>query len=234
MNSSRGPRGDQPDPLGRSAAHHVQQDHQLRSQPRPQRSYPSSFAPSSTTNVTVRPFAAALGCPGVPSKPPIPPGAATVDACGDHHLANHHHPHQPGLVTGDRVVISNVTGNSAANGVFTVTALNANQFTLDGSTGNGTWTGGGSIQACQPSPAACSATPARTDFSRFRNVADTTDPVASAQVAPASRFAVIPGPTGQVRTSRWPPTARAPFVPRSSGLTLAAPHCRWTRSPPPA
>jgi len=43
--------------------------------------FPASFTPSSTTNVTVKPFAAALGCPGVPSKPPIPPGAATVDAC---------------------------------------------------------------------------------------------------------------------------------------------------------
>lgn len=159
--------------------------------------FPASFAPSSTTNVTVKPFAAALGCPGVPSKPPIPPGAATVDACD---AATNTSPititaTNHGLGTGDRVAISNVTGNSAANGVFTVTALNANQFTLDGSTGNGTWTGGGSIQACQPSPAACSATPARTDFSRFRSVADATDPVASAQVAPASRFAVIPGQT---------------------------------------
>ncbi|MDQ6928787.1 MAG: hypothetical protein M3159_09045, partial [Actinomycetota bacterium] len=153
--------------------------------------FPSTFTRSSTTNVTVKPFAVALGCPAAP------PGSATVDACDAATNAapititatNH------GLVTGDRVVISNVTGNTAANGVFIVTVLNANQFTLNGSSGSGTWTGGGAIQACLPSPNACAASPARTDFSRFRSVADGTDPAASAETTAASRFAVIPGQT---------------------------------------
>lgn len=151
--------------------------------------FPATFTRSSMTNVTVKPFAVALGCPGSGL------GAASVDACDAATNAspititatNH------GLATGDRAVISNVTGNTAANGDFIVTVLNANQFTLNGSAGNGTWAGGGSVQSCLPSPAPCSATPARTDFSRFRSVADATDPVAGAQVAAASRFAVIPG-----------------------------------------
>ncbi len=153
--------------------------------------FPTTFTRSSATNVTVKPFAVALGCPAAASQP----GGAPVDACDAATNAspititatNH------GLVTGDRVVLSDVTGNTAANGVSVVTVLNANQFTLNGSAGNGVWAGGGSIQACLPSPAACAATPARTDFSRFRSVADATDPVAGAQVAAASQLAVVPG-----------------------------------------
>lgn len=48
-----------------------------------------------------------------------------------------------GLVTGQRVTISGVGGNTAANGTFVVTVLTSNTFSLDGSTGNGTYTSGG-------------------------------------------------------------------------------------------
>lgn len=48
-----------------------------------------------------------------------------------------------GLSTGDHIYIDNVEGNTAANGNFTVTALESNVFTLDGSTGNGEYTKGG-------------------------------------------------------------------------------------------
>lgn len=48
-----------------------------------------------------------------------------------------------GLETGNRVVISSVGGNTAANGTFTITKVNANSFSLDGSTGNGAYTSGG-------------------------------------------------------------------------------------------
>lgn len=41
------------------------------------------------------------------------------------------------LETGDIVVISGVGGNTNANGIWTVTKVDADQFTLDGSTGNG-------------------------------------------------------------------------------------------------
>ena len=45
--------------------------------------------------------------------------------------------------TGDTAVISGVTGNTAANGTWTVTRINSSTFSLNGSTGNGAWTGGG-------------------------------------------------------------------------------------------
>ncbi|MFO1001216.1 MAG: hypothetical protein U0936_12800, partial [Planctomycetaceae bacterium] len=47
-----------------------------------------------------------------------------------------------GLTTGQRVRISNVNGNTAANGVFKITVVDANTFRLDGTTGNGTYNPG--------------------------------------------------------------------------------------------
>ncbi|MFO0425530.1 MAG: hypothetical protein ACK526_03110 [Planctomyces sp.] len=44
-----------------------------------------------------------------------------------------------GLITGQRVRISNVGGNTAANGVFQITQIDANRFSLNGTTGNGTY-----------------------------------------------------------------------------------------------
>ena len=50
-----------------------------------------------------------------------------------------------GLSTGTKVFVTGVRGNTAANGIFTITisATDPTLFTLDGSAGNGTWTGGG-------------------------------------------------------------------------------------------
>jgi hypothetical protein len=42
-----------------------------------------------------------------------------------------------GLQTGAQVVISGVLGNTAANGTWTITLVDDNEFTLNGSTGNG-------------------------------------------------------------------------------------------------
>ncbi len=42
-----------------------------------------------------------------------------------------------GRQTGDQVEIKDVLGNTAANGVWTVTNVDADSFSLDGSTGNG-------------------------------------------------------------------------------------------------
>lgn len=50
-----------------------------------------------------------------------------------------------GLQTGNRVVVSSVGGNTSANGNFTITRTGANTFTLDGSTGNGAYTSGGTV-----------------------------------------------------------------------------------------
>ena len=47
-----------------------------------------------------------------------------------------------GLVTGQQVVISGATGNTAANGTWTVTAIDANDFSLNTSTGNNIYNGG--------------------------------------------------------------------------------------------
>lgn len=49
------------------------------------------------------------------------------------------------LTTGQTVTITGVTGNTAANGTWTITSLNAHEFTLDGSVGNGAYTGGGTV-----------------------------------------------------------------------------------------
>lgn len=49
-----------------------------------------------------------------------------------------------GLSTGTRVTVASVGGNTAANGTFQITAVDSNSFSLDGSTGNGSYTSGGS------------------------------------------------------------------------------------------
>jgi hypothetical protein len=51
-----------------------------------------------------------------------------------------------GLATGDTVVIDGVAGNTAANGVFTITIIDADRFSLDGSHGDGTYASSGTWQ----------------------------------------------------------------------------------------
>src|SRR5574344_2260007 len=48
-----------------------------------------------------------------------------------------------GFLTGDKVKIFGVGGNTAANGTFTITKIGADTFSLDGSVGNGTFTTNG-------------------------------------------------------------------------------------------
>jgi len=48
-----------------------------------------------------------------------------------------------GLSTGTRVTVVGVAGNTAANGSWTVTVLDGNTFSLDGSAANGPYAGGG-------------------------------------------------------------------------------------------
>lgn len=48
-----------------------------------------------------------------------------------------------GLTTGDQVTITGVTGNTAANGTWHVTRIDADTFSLDGSTGNSAYVSGG-------------------------------------------------------------------------------------------
>ncbi len=50
-----------------------------------------------------------------------------------------------GLHSGDTVVVSGVAGNAAANGTWTIALDNGTQIDLLGSTGNGSYTGGGTV-----------------------------------------------------------------------------------------
>ncbi len=50
-----------------------------------------------------------------------------------------------GRTTGNIVVIHDVGGNTAANGTFAITKVNDNTYSLDGSTGNATYTSGGKV-----------------------------------------------------------------------------------------
>lgn len=49
------------------------------------------------------------------------------------------------LFTGQQVSISGVTGCTAANGTYQITVINTTQFSLNNTTGNGGYTGGGTI-----------------------------------------------------------------------------------------
>ncbi|HET6573530.1 MAG TPA: hypothetical protein VFG68_08010 [Fimbriiglobus sp.] len=51
-----------------------------------------------------------------------------------------------GINTGDRVLVEGVQGNPGANGVWTATRTSATAITLNGSSGTGTYTGGGSVR----------------------------------------------------------------------------------------
>jgi hypothetical protein len=50
------------------------------------------------------------------------------------------------LATGQTVVITGVTGNTAANGTWVITVIDNTHFTLNNSTGNGGFAGGGTVQ----------------------------------------------------------------------------------------
>lgn len=52
-----------------------------------------------------------------------------------------------GLTTGQRARIDDSTGNTAANGIWTVTVVDSDNFTLDTSTGNGAYGGSGVLRA---------------------------------------------------------------------------------------
>ena len=136
--------------------------------------FPATWTRSSASNVTVKPYAANI--------------TAATNATPIQITSGAH-----GLTTGDRVFIGGVTGNTAANGNHTVTVVNATTFTLNGSSGNGAYDGGGYVIACPAAQPDCSPPARRTDFARYRSVANATDRVASGQVIAGSRFDVTAG-----------------------------------------
>lgn len=155
---------------------------------------------SVAANASVKPLASQLGCQAAGGQPAITPEncvAATNETPIKIRTQAAH-----GLQTGDRVTIAGVKGNTAANGTWTVTVPAsttppevpaANVFTLDGSAGNGAYTGGGYVVQCPPNTPNCAAPPLRTDISRMRSVANATDRVAGFQIKPLNRFAVVAG-----------------------------------------
>jgi hypothetical protein len=50
-----------------------------------------------------------------------------------------------GWTDGEKVLIENVAGNTAANGTWIITRVDDTNFTLNGSTGSGTYTSGGIV-----------------------------------------------------------------------------------------
>ncbi len=66
------------------------------------------------------------------------PGVITITTAAAH-----------GLATADQVTITGVTGNTAANGTFTIVVTGLTTFTLDGSAGNGAYAGGGAFVSIQ-------------------------------------------------------------------------------------
>jgi photosystem II stability/assembly factor-like uncharacterized protein len=75
---------------------------------------------------------------------------------------------------GQTVEVAGVTGNTAANGIFTVTFVDNDKFSLDGTLGNGAYTGGGTwtlFHGLNPEPG-----PGSQGYLHFSIRADPDDP----------------------------------------------------------
>ena len=94
-----------------------------------QPSAPGSPSYSNTASLTIPPSTLVASVIAATNASPI---AITTGA-----------PH--GLSTGDKVFLTGVTGNTAANGVWIITVTGGSNFTLNGSAGNGAYAGGGSV-----------------------------------------------------------------------------------------
>lgn len=73
-----------------------------------------------------------------------------------------------GLLTGDKVVVASVGGNTAANGTWIVTGIDGDTFSLDDSDGNSAWTSGGTWYQLAPQGITKVALQAETQNIRFR------------------------------------------------------------------
>lgn len=115
-----------------------------------------------------------------------------------------------GLATGQKVMLARVGGNLNANGVWVVTVVDVNTFSLDGSTGNGLYTSGGRVirigadQFLADIPAAArvatsAALASKTFVDGVFDAADTTFTAAAGD--PCEAFAIFED-TGVATTSR--------------------------------
>ncbi len=147
-----------------------------------------------------------------------------------------------GLVTGQRVFIQGVTGNTAANGYSQpITVLTATTFQLNGSTGNGAFVAGGTVQVLEGNLISCSATapggPTSTYIGGMANVVYTpveTGTTAVHMVEPAEAGAgassfssyTINAADGTIQTNTYTCTAPGsggPTVPATSGANPLCP-----------
>ncbi|MCA9339376.1 MAG: hypothetical protein KDA17_00520 [Candidatus Saccharibacteria bacterium] len=98
------------------------------------------YLPINATTMTLTP-SAATGAGVTVSTGPATAITATADSGGLIKITSTAH----GKVTGDKVGISGVGGTTEANGSWTITKVDADNFTLDGSTYANAWTAGGDV-----------------------------------------------------------------------------------------
>jgi hypothetical protein len=89
------------------------------------------------------------------------------------------------------VTISGVGGNAGANGTFTITKVTANTYSLDGSTGSGAYTTGGTVKATGLFAATVSATGANGFDVTENYVAHFSWQVSAASRAETQSFGVV-------------------------------------------
>jgi len=98
------------------------------------------YLPTNTTAVVLTP-SAATGSGVTLSTGPTTAITATANAAGLVRVTSTAH----GKTTGDRVGISGIVGTTEANGSWTVTVIDANNFDLQGSTYANAWISGGTV-----------------------------------------------------------------------------------------
>lgn len=125
-----------------------------------------------------------------------------------------------GLVNNQQIGVYGVTGNTAANGGWTVTVVNQTQFNLNGSTGNANYVSGGLVTVPGSMPATPTSAPAGF-FEGASTLVVGTDGVTSAVgttlTAPSAPFnASMQGKHIVI----WQPGAFTQIASASSGATL--------------
>lgn len=104
-----------------------------------------------------------------------------------------------GLTTGNAVDISGVGGNTAANGAFIITVIDDVTFSLDGSTGSGAYTSGGSVTQSN----VAFITASGTDGTEII-VEDVTDGGGSVHIYNLSGASAISSLVDQINHYDWP------------------------------
>ena len=121
-----------------------------------------------------------------------------------------------GLSNGQTVYITGVQGNTAANGFWTVSNLTATTFTLNGSTGNGTWTTGTGTWTSNGTWSTGTQVTYNSGLGAYTvifngpHTLDTFLPTMTADVGGLLPANGSPAPAITVKTPLWPVPALAP------------------------